>query len=477
MSGVRAALFWSLTERYLLIVLALASNIILARLLTPEEVGIYSVSLAVIGVAQVLRDFGIGNFLIQEKDLSDDHIRTAFGLSLLIGFSLFVVTFGGAGLLADLYKEPRMAGPLRICALNFVVLPFCTVSLALLRRAMAFRQLMFVTLAASVLSFVVTIALALLGQGSNSMAIGSVVLNAATGVGSWLARGDRQMLAPSFKAWRSLVRFGAHSSAANVVTSISMDINDLALGKILGFAPVALYSRAQGLVSLFSRDVLGAIRNVALPAYAQAHREGRDLEPQCVTAMASVIAVGWPFFGFLSLYPLELIRLLYGPQWDAAAALVPVLALAGAAYVTASLVYPAVTAVGRVDLVSRAELVFQPLRAAAIVLAAVQFKSLLACAAAYAVMMIGYVPLAFSVKNRCIPNDHAALLRHGLVSFALTLITLAIPAAIALYHGLSRQQPMPLAWFVGAAALGTLSWLGGIAALKHPVARMVPGMR
>ena len=69
MTSVRRALAISFAERYALIVLALAGNMLVARLLTPEEIGIYSVSLAVIGIAQVLRDFGIGSFLIQEKEI------------------------------------------------------------------------------------------------------------------------------------------------------------------------------------------------------------------------------------------------------------------------------------------------------------------------------------------------------------------------------------------------------------------------
>ncbi|MFN4063137.1 MAG: oligosaccharide flippase family protein, partial [Parazoarcus communis] len=82
-----------MAERYLLIALGLASNILLARLLTPEEIGLYSVSIALIGIAQVLREFGIGNFLIQVKTLTDDHVRTAFGFSLVIGVTLFLAIF------------------------------------------------------------------------------------------------------------------------------------------------------------------------------------------------------------------------------------------------------------------------------------------------------------------------------------------------------------------------------------------------
>ncbi len=181
MTSVRRALALSFAERYALLVLSFASNILLARLLTPEQIGIYSVSLAVIGIAQVLRDFGVGNFLIQEKNLADAHIRTAFGISLVIGTVLFLATFLAAPWAGRFYGEAQMIETLRISALNFLVLPFCSISLALLRRSMQFRHLLIVALVSAVAGFAVTIWLAYAGFGPNSMAIGALAGNVVTG--------------------------------------------------------------------------------------------------------------------------------------------------------------------------------------------------------------------------------------------------------------------------------------------------------
>ena len=249
--GVRRALAFSVAERYLLRVVGLGSSMIIARLLTPEVIGIYSVSLAFIGIAQVLRDFGVASYLIQERDLTDDHVRTAFGVLLVLGLLVFAVLFAAAPLIARLYGEAQMVPTLRVCAFNFLALPFCTVSLALLRRSMAFKRLAAVNVVAACAGAAVSVGLATVGFGVISLALGSVVLNVVTGFGAWLARHDRRLLVPSFSKWRTVLNFGAQSSVAGVVTSISMDINDLAVGKVMGFEPVAMLSRAQGLMNLF----------------------------------------------------------------------------------------------------------------------------------------------------------------------------------------------------------------------------------
>ena len=88
MTSVRRALLFSLLERYALTVLAFASNVLLARLLTPSEIGVYSVCMAVVGIAGVLREFGIGSYLIQKREVTRAHLGTAFGLSLVLGVLL-----------------------------------------------------------------------------------------------------------------------------------------------------------------------------------------------------------------------------------------------------------------------------------------------------------------------------------------------------------------------------------------------------
>lgn len=467
MSAVRRALAFSIGERYIMLVIAFGSNMVLARLLTPEIIGIYSVTLAIIGVAQVLRDFGVASYLIQEKDLRDSHIRTAFGILLVLGVSMFLALFFGAPLIAGMYGEPTMVSTLRVCSLNFLLIPFCTVSLALLRREMAFKQLAMVNLAATASGAIASVGLAFFGFGVISLAIGSVLVSAVTGIGAWLAHGERRILLPAFSEWRRVTSFGAQSSLASVVTSVAMDINDLAVGKIMGFEPVAILSRAQGLMNIFHRDLMSAIRNVAYPAFAKAQREGQALEPVYVLSVTNVTVVAWPFYGFLSLYPHEILRLMFGTQWDAAAPLVPVFCLAGAVAATASLAASQIMAVGRVDLVTRLELAFQPLRAALIVVVALVFKSMMACALALVVAMLVQLPMIYYAKSRCIKNDFrglfAGLGRSGLVALAC----LALPALLQASGMLKMYGPLVLA---AAAPVCIGTWVLALVLLRHPLA-------
>ncbi|HQU87696.1 MAG: oligosaccharide flippase family protein [Zoogloeaceae bacterium] len=473
MSGIRLSLLISLSESYLLAAIALASSMLVARILTPEEIGIYSVSVAVLAVAQVLRDFGIGSFIVQAQQLTDDIIRTAFGLSLVVGTTLFALVFLAAPHAATFYDEPRLYGTLVISAINFLILPFCSISMSILKREMQFKRIALINVTAAICTGLVVVGAGMLDAGPKSMAIGAVANSIITAVGTWLARADHRFLAPGFSEWRSLVRFGGQAAAASTITSIALSANDLIVGKVLGFGPVALISRAQGLMNLFHRDLMNAIRNVAFPAFARAKRDGEaaQLEARYTYSVTSLSAFAWPFYGLLAVFPLEILRLLFGAQWDAAAPMIPIFAAAGAISATMNLTQPLMIAIGRIDLVTRAEFIVQPARIAAIAFAAIWFKSAFACAVAYLLIIACAVPVFYRAKEHALPTDFSMLLRGLLISAAVTAIALLPALAAVALMRTGTATALPLLPFLATIGLCAVAWLCAIHLLSHPISR------
>ena len=111
-----------------------ASNIILARLLLPSEIGLFSVCVALTAVLHTLRDFGVGRYLIKEKDLTDDKVRTVFGVAILIGWSLAALIYLSRGAVADFYNEPQIEPLMALLSINFLLLPIGQPAFVLMRR-------------------------------------------------------------------------------------------------------------------------------------------------------------------------------------------------------------------------------------------------------------------------------------------------------------------------------------------------------
>ncbi len=463
MTSVRISLLISLAEKYSVTIINIVATIIIARLLTPLEIGIYSVGLAFVAIAHTLRDFGVGNYLIQEKDLTEDRIRTAAGVTLLLAWSLAFLLAVGSGFIAEIYNEPEMRKVLLILSLSFVIIPFSSPTLALLRRNMAFKALYQIRIISAIVHSCVAVGLAWLGYSFASLAWASLAGVTTTALIAACHRPNQRVIWPNFVEWRHVASFGGKSSLDALITQIGMNSIDLIAGRLLGFTAVGIFSRAQGLISMFSREFTNAVGQVALPAFAAAHRAGLDLKEPYLKAMATLTLFAWPFYSFLALMAYPIVRIMFGDQWDAAVPLVQILALGGMASASWSLCGQILLGMGRINELLKAQIVLQSVRIAVVFIAAnysithVAVSMVLFYIFTYFVFYRALKPLVFITDMD--------LARACWKSVMVTLCSSIVPACVLIYMtpGPGHLWP-PL--LIASCGMGT-GWLAGIYLLRH----------
>ncbi len=83
MSSVRQKVALQFVVSNLALVANFVLTIVLARLLSPQDIGIFSISAVLMAVAYVFLDFGVTAFIKREKDLTPEHLRNALGVLLV----------------------------------------------------------------------------------------------------------------------------------------------------------------------------------------------------------------------------------------------------------------------------------------------------------------------------------------------------------------------------------------------------------
>lgn len=464
--SIGRALSISIAAKYVTVGLKLLSFLVIARLLTPEEIGLYSVAVAVIGIAQLLRDFGIGSYLIQERELSDERIRTAFTITLLVSLMLFLFVIAAARPAAAFYEDDRLSRVLMLLSINFLLVPFNSTTISLLKREMRFGVLAGLNILSSFAGTGSAIGFALAGAGYNALVYSSILGTLVLVTAGAIYRGSEFVLRPTLSEWRRVTGFGSQVAFTNVLGHVAMNMNDLVVGKALDFAAVGVLSRAQGVMSLFHRDFLGAIIGVAYPAFADASRKNADMEAIHTRSITALTAIAWPFYGFFAIYPLESLRFLFGPQWDAAAPLVPVFCAAGAIAVVWSLALKMIMAMGHVKWATLAELIVQPLRIVVYLLVAVAFDELMPFALALFGIYCFHLINVYMIKERICPTRWPQLGSGLLTSAVLTVVSLA--PSYLLYKALMALNLDTEILLPSLAACVALSWLIGLRVLRHP---------
>ena len=180
MGNIRSSIVFSFAEKYLSLVLSLIGTMVLSRLLTPADTGVYSVAAVWVGIAQVFRDLGVSQFIIQEKELTRDKIRAVYSVSFATSWSIALIILLTAPLAARFYAEPRLFDVLAVLAFNFAIIPFGSVTMAYMSRELKFRDISIINLFSSVVSLAVSVGLALGGYGVMSLAWATPVATLTT---------------------------------------------------------------------------------------------------------------------------------------------------------------------------------------------------------------------------------------------------------------------------------------------------------
>lgn len=315
MATLRKSLLINFLQNYGIIVLQFTASIILARLLSPAEIGIYSVAATLIGLAQAVRDFGVGQYIIQEKELTRDRISSAFTVTFIIAVILAAITAGLSNIAAEFYREPGVRNVMLVLAVNFLLIPFGQITLGYLQREMKFGAIAQVKIGSTVVNLTVSISLAYQGFSYMSLAFSALAGVFSSAIIANFHRPKDMPWSLSFKDIRRVLNFGSFSVMNNIAGALSKGVSDLVLGRMINMTAVGLFSRASGLIEIFNQGVMNALWAVALPHFSKAVRDGGDIQADYLKSTSIITGLAWPFFAVLALMAEPVVLLLYGPKW------------------------------------------------------------------------------------------------------------------------------------------------------------------
>lgn len=319
---------------------------VIARLLTPEDIGIFSVTMVLLTYVATVRDMGAGGYLVQERELTPDRVKAVWAVQLGLGIALSLVVLLASTPIAFFYDEPRMRDILLIVALNYAINPFGSLTYAWQIREMRFDALALVRFSSTLAGALVSIYLAWRGMGPISLAYGSLATTVVNSTMAIYFRPKWFPWLPGIKEIRRVLAFGSQTTGASLIGTIANSAPELLLGKLQGMLATGLFSRANGLIMMFDRLVMSGISSVAISWFAKQSREQGNISQPFLRATSYVSALGWSFAVSLIFMAHPAMRILYGDQWDGAVDLTRVLAVALVFSMPASMCVAALMALG-----------------------------------------------------------------------------------------------------------------------------------
>lgn len=335
-SSTVAGLRWSYSSTAASMITQIAYTATMSRLLSPAAFGVVALGGLLLRFVTYFGQLGIGSAIVQKPTLDADDRRTAFTVSVLTAGTVAVGVAVLAPVAGRLFHLESLPGVLRGLAVAFFVTSLGATSAATLRRRMRFRAVAASEFGSFAIGYLgVGLAMASAGAGVWSL-VGasvtqSVVLTCAT-----FALAPHS-LAPSLdrQRVRSLVRFGGMVSVVGFTEFLTVSLDSVSVGLVLGARDLGFYNRANLLVGLPVENFSTSATKVLLPSFSSMQSSPARVAKAYEAGIAFFVATVAPLCGAIAATSPALVRVLLGDQWHSVAAVVPFVALAaGVALIT-----------------------------------------------------------------------------------------------------------------------------------------------
>lgn len=305
--------------------------VVLARVLGAESFGLLAMASVFVVLAEFLVRESVSEWLIAAQDPRPADLNAAFFLLITLGGALAAGLWFASEAIARAYGTADVADLVRLLAVTVLLIAPTAVPVALLRRRMQFRLLALRAIAGVVAGGAVGIGMALAGYGVWSLAgqrIAQVAVNVAL---AWAGTGWAPGLALRGADWRGIGGFGSKVVGLRAAELATVQAPVLVIGGLLGPVAAGLYSIAWRLVETLSFLIVTPLRMASQPAFADLAR-GRGRPGELLRDIAALTGpLAFPvFLGVAALAP-QVLAVVFGANWVAAAPALRVLSLVGIA--------------------------------------------------------------------------------------------------------------------------------------------------
>ena len=336
---------WMIGFRLLDRSVGLISMLVLARVLTPADFGLVAMATALIAFVELFGWLGLEIALIQRPGATREHFDSAWTMNVLIGASVALMLLLCAWPLARFYGDDRLVALVVFLALGPLFQGCENIGVVAFRKELNFEREFRFLLSKRLLSFAITVALALWLRSYWALAIGMVFGRLAGVAISYALHPFR----PRWSLSRAgdLLHFSLWLVAQNIFVFLKDRGPDFIVGKFAGAHALGMWSVANELSNLVGTELIQPMNRAALPTYSQLAEDRAALAAAYLSAAGLVAVLVMPLVvGLAAVAPL-VVAVLLGPQWREVGPLISLLAFHGLVDVFLRTAASAVLAGGR----------------------------------------------------------------------------------------------------------------------------------
>ncbi len=308
------------------------TNLVLARLLMPEDFGAIAMLAIFLAVSNIFIQGGLGAALIQKKNPERRDYSTVFYWNLAVALVFYLILYVSAPLIADYYALPLVKPLLRVQSVVLIIQSFSIVQYTQLQKQMNFKALSIRNMAAALAGTLIAIPLALRGFGPWSLVASAILASIVNVLLLWKMSSWRPSWEFSLDSLKSLFSFGGLMLLSSLAETLYTNLQGLIIGKRFSASDLGYFSQAKKLEEIPVTGLSSIVNDVTFPAFSSLQDDSERLLAGVRKSTKALTFLNFPMMILLMIVAQPLICLLYGSKWEASAPYFQILCISGLIY-------------------------------------------------------------------------------------------------------------------------------------------------
>lgn len=308
--------------------IAFIANIVLARILNPEEFGILAIAFFFIAISNVLVESGLGGALVRDKDATETDYSTIFIFNLGVSVILYVALFSFSWKIETYYGISNLSFYLKILGLILIINAFKIIQNVRLVKALNYKKISLFNIISITIATIIGIIIAVLGYGVWALILLQVVNALVSTILFWSFEKNITIFVFSKNSFKKLYGFGLFTTLSSILDTIFDNVYQLILGKYFNLNQTGYYYQAKKLTEI----PVGIIKSTSISVVFSALSNIQDDKDKFDKLYSNIVRVFTVIVGIICLlifiYSKELLQILYGEEWIPASFYMKILAIA-----------------------------------------------------------------------------------------------------------------------------------------------------
>ena len=350
-------LLWKLLERGGTQGVQLVVQIVLARLLLPEDYGVIALVSIFIVIANVFIQNSFNTALIQKKNANETDFSSIFFLSLFVAGIIYSIIFIFSPFIADFFRQPMLEPILRVISIVLFFGALNSVQLAIIARKLLFKKLFFVSLGAIIISGIIGIIMAYKNFGVWALVAQQIINQLLITVILWFTLKWMPMLVFSFERIKSLFSFGWKLLVSSLIDYIYMDIGTIFIAKMYTSATLGFYNYGNLIPGSIIKNINSSISSVMFPVLSSQQDNKKIVKSMVRRSIVTSSFFIFPLMIGLAVISGPFVKIVLTDKWLPAVPFIQIFCIAFALWPIHTANLQAINALGRSDIFLKLEII------------------------------------------------------------------------------------------------------------------------